>query len=281
MGCQTVTVPVNRKLDANVACGPLANRGCAPSQWTAFAFKKQYKIIEVDAATKEPDYLSYVGTIVQRNEAQKRDGKKFHPDRLGDPGAVCGAGEATPFTATDLTKSVYSNSYKIEYELDQRAEGSFKADLIEALNAANVPDGIIAGAKADIDAAASQLKKVKIVSTGTLRQVQLKAATLHKLEASSSPLAGCFQELKSGDWRLYSAISGIYVTEGTIDSNAKIVILANLAASISAKYKATPASLTTTLDRKVSETINASIEPYFAVIGVSYWISPRHPGIIN
>jgi hypothetical protein len=281
IGCQTVSVPVSRKLDANIACGPLANRGCAPSQGTAFALKKQYKIIEVNADTKEPDYLSYVGTIVKRNMITPASGKEFYPDRLGDPGAACGAGVATPFTADDVTKSVYSNSYKIEYELDQRAEGSFKADLAESLKTAGVPVSTIAAAKADIDAAASQLKKVKIVSTGTFRQVQLKASVLHSLEASASPLGECFRELKTGDWRMYSAVSGIYVTEGTIDSNAKTNILAKLSASISERNGSAIAGLDAALDRKVSERINASIEPYFAVIGVSYWISPRHPEIIN
>lgn len=265
-GCATVTVPVNKKVSVKKACGPLANRNCAPSMGTALPLTQQYKTIETDAAGV-PLLMSYLGTIVDRN------------NRRGEPGAICGGGPISPFLEIDRTGSTFNNTIELVYTLEQKIDLGIKADLTQAMVAAGVPIQVTDRVQADLDASISQLKKQVVNATAKLSEYQIKPSVLSELDASIGPgrLNGCLVELQQGNWRLYQAVSGFYVSDGRLDSTTTTTIIANLVARVKlADPTVDAAKVSAQLNSVATQRIKTAIQPYFVVVGVSFYRSPRH-----
>lgn len=269
--CSTVTLPVNRKVPVKQVCGPLAPRKCAPSMGTAFPLTQQQKTIEVDGRGN-PKLDSYLGTVVQRNNSR------------GEPGAICGGGATSPFSERDFIKGgTYNNKVELVYTLEQNIDVGVKADLTAAMVASGVPAQVTNRVQADLETTFSQLKKQVINATAYFSEYQLKTTSLSELDAAenSGRFKGCLAELLSGNWRLYQAITGMYVTDGRLDSTTTTTIIANLVAKIKlADPRVDTARLSANLERVVTQRIKSATKPYFVVVGLSFYNSPRHE-IIN
>jgi hypothetical protein len=268
-GCATVSVPVNRKVPVKQACGPLADRRCAPSMGNALPLTQQYKTIEVDVSG-QPRLMSYLGTIVARD------------NRRGEPGAICGGGAMSRFTNEDRTASVFSNTIELVYTLEQKIDLGIKADLTEAMVASGVPVQITQRVQADLDASISQLKNQVVNATARLSEYQIKPEVLSELDASVTDgrFQQCLAELRTGNWRLYQAVSGFYVSDGRLDSTTTNTIIANLVARVKlADPSVDAAKLSIGLNSVATQRIKTAIEPYFVVVGASFYVSPRHPMI--
>ncbi len=232
----------------------------------ALPLTQQYKTIEADTAG-EPRLMSYLGTIVDNR------------NRRGEPGATCGGGASSPFTNEDRTQSTFSNTVELVYTLDQKTGFAIKADLTQAMVAAGVPVQITNNVQADLDASISQLKKQVVNATATLSEYQIKPEVLTELDAAEQQgrFQRCLAELKSGDWRIYQAVSGFYVSEGRMDSSTTTTVIANLVARIKLTDPTVDtAKLSAGLNAVVTQRVKTAVRPYFVVVGVSFYDSPRH-----
>ncbi|MCO4092874.1 MAG: hypothetical protein HEQ34_13120 [Sphingorhabdus sp.] len=263
--CATVTLPVNRKVPVKQACGPLADRKCAPSVGVPLPLTQQYKTIEVDA-TGTPLLMSYLGTMVDLR------------NRRGEFGAICG-GNPNPFKATDRTASLFTNTVELTYTLEQKIDAGIKADLTEAMVAAGVPISITDRVQAELDASVSQLKKQVVNATATLNEYQLKPTVLSELDGSEERgrFKKCLSDLMTGKWRLYQGVSGFYVSDGRLDSTTTSTIIANLVARVKLVDPSVDTfKVTASLNKTVTQKVKTAVRPYFVVVGVSFYRSPRH-----
>lgn len=259
-GCNTVRVPVNRTLDAAKVCGEMADRHCAPTVGSPFAFRKQYKTITVTDG--EPDLMTHLGRIVARG------------NRTGNAGADCGL--------TDADRSptpTQQNNVELSYTMAQKIGSSFEADLVAALEAARIPDNLQQMFRADIEAAASSFDNQTINVTARFSEHQLRPATLDRLDneiAGSPPVGSCAYRIKSGDFRLVQAISVLYVPTASANFDAGY----ELVGSLGAKLKGAGvddeaiAALQANVRERVDQKLAIAVQPYYAVIGVSYWSPP-------
>jgi len=269
-GCATVSVPVDRKISAKKVCGPLAKRDCAPAVGSHFAFKKQYKTMPVDSSGN-PQVMSYLGTIIRRNA-----------QLFGEPGAVCGGGSVSPFKSTDRSSPTFGNEVTLVYTLDQKSGIDFGADLKQAMLASGVPAAKADSLEAKIGLAVSRLKKATVRATAKFSEYQLTNAALRELDAAttSGRLNSCLEEIIDGEWRIYQAVSGLYVSQGELDSDTQNTIIANLAAEVKTiENGADIARLKANFESVVTEKIKTATDPYFVAIGASFYRSPRHPKI--
>ncbi|UYY59507.1 hypothetical protein [Sphingomonas sp. S2-65] len=188
---------------------------------TALPLTRQYKTIETDAAG-EPRLMTYLGTMVG------------HDNRRGEPGAICGGGTTSPFKAEDRTTSTFTNTIELVYTLEQTIDVGIKADLTQAMVAAGVPVQITDRLQTDLDASISQLKKQVVNAKATLAEYQLKSEILTELDGSENDgrFAKCLAALLTGNWRLYQAVSGFYVSDGRLDSTTTDNIIVNLVARV-------------------------------------------------
>ncbi|MCZ8195658.1 MAG: hypothetical protein ACK5XZ_07505 [Hyphomonadaceae bacterium] len=231
--------------------------------------KRQYKTIETDAFGT-PLIMSYLGAIVDKN------------NRKGEPGAICGGGATSPFNVQDRTASTFSNTIELTYTLEQKTDMGIKADLTAAMVAAGVPVEVTDRIQADLETSIGQLRKQVVNATATLSEYQLKPEVLSELDSGQSGgrLSSCLTELKTGTWRMYQAASGFYVSEGRLDSTTTNTIIANLVARVRlADPNTDTAALTASLSSVATQRIKTASKPYFVVIGVSFYDSPRHPEI--
>ncbi|MDO9587364.1 MAG: hypothetical protein Q8R45_10585 [Brevundimonas sp.] len=262
-GCNTVRIPVNRTVDAHKVCGEMAARGCAPTIGAHFPFRRQYKTITVDDGGA-PNLMSHLGRIVAVG------------NRTGDPGADCG------LTNADRSPTpTQRNDVALSYTVAQKIGSSFEADLVQALEAARIPASIRDRFRADIRAVASSFDNQVINVTAEFSEHQLRPSTLDRLDSqiAGEPAAGsCAARIKSGQYRLVQAVSAIYVPGATASFAAGYDLVGGLGARLMAAGhladEAAVAALTADVEERVKQKLNVSVQPYYAVIGVSYWTPP-------
>ncbi len=274
-GCTTTTeLPDGRKLKHKEVCRTLASGKCAPIVGKAKALKNSPDPIVIKDSAAETALL-YLGTMIRR-DAKVR----------GQRGMVCGGTVETPFTTDDLLVMPIKDIDVRHEAFDQHrtlfSNERLKQDIKTALRDSRVTEKTLRALSKDIFNASSQLRDVKLKTTATFHQYQLKEDVLRQLETAkySSRFKSCLIDLKTYDWRLYQAVTGFTVQEEIFDTNIISAILGPVAErAVTYDSGLKKEALLKAMEEAVTYQLNASVPPYFQLVGVSFWESQRYPYI--
>lgn len=273
--CTTTTeLPDGRKLKHKEVCRTLASGKCAPIIGKAKALKNSPQPIVIKDSAAETALL-YLGTLIRR-DAKVR----------GERGMVCGGTLETPFTTDDLLvmdiKDIDVRHEAFDQQRSLFSNERLKRDIKQALRESRVTEKTIKKLSTDIYNASSQLRSVKLKTTATFHQYQLKDDVLRQLETAkySSRFKSCLIDLKTYDWRLYQAITGFTVQEETFDTHIIAAILEPVAErAVALEPSLSKEALLMAMEEAVTYQLNTSVPPYFQLVGVSFWESQRYPHI--
>jgi hypothetical protein len=278
-----IPVAFDRKMKPRDVCGSMAtarfynlknssyssnNRDCAPTVGRAFALTQRQKSIAI--IDGKPDLDSYLARIKRRGST----------DLDGESGSICGGGATSPFpTSFNALTPTFENDFTITYSLDGTLEARVAADIDSILNDYQIPQAVRDRLNADIRTTLAANKDKLVKFRAKFQEYQLPDATLTALEAATdgaNPLAPCLTELRSGQWRIYRAVTGIRILEANSTENLENIVAATIAAQIKSKVATVNIiDLKAEISRKVITNVNAVERERFTVIGVSYWKSNR------
>jgi len=276
----TIPGPGDQRIKAKNACGAeLARNECEPDVgWGYPLAQRSFNLEMVNLPDQTyPNVFRYLGTLVRPDEI-----------RRGREGVSCGSA-TIPFTPehilglTQGSPRSFGREVEVTYTIENVNGASLRAELENALRMASVPEQIVERLGAELNATVENARTSEFTAKGDFIQYQLSSEILNQLDYASAPegFSDCVEMLQSGDWVMYQAITGWYVHEATVSTEAVNTITAGLVASLQtlaneerALEAQTVAAARANLNRTVEETLETADQPRFKVIGVSFW-EPR------
>lgn len=265
-GCSTMELPGGQTASYSDVCGELSGRKCAPSTGEYLLLTKSRKILEIDEKGK-PLLTSYLGSVVtQQNRL------------LGEPGAFCSSAASVAFDYSDIAEATFSNSISINYTIASVYGGSVEADIAEAIEAANIPTEVSETISGDINAVAAKISSQKISADLKFQEYRIKNEVLRSLDAGGGDnliLKSCYEKLKTGNFRLYVALTGFDVQARSVNSTEIVALLASLSAKLRGQTDDDKVlAFEAALGQITNKVIKTSTDRYFVVTALSLWRSP-------
>ena len=260
MGCGTVPGPGYEPVQARIACGPLAENYCAPNVGDSNPLRDKPGSITLDLEGN-PRVLEYLGTIIPIDGAP------------GIRGANCGNTGQTPFRVDDIEPD-YDNQIEQNVRAFRTSSGKISADIVAAMRVAGVPRETIEGMEAEVEAAVDSIGSLTVRATGNFRQYQIRASILRNLESSEpdARLERCLDDIRTGKWRLYQAITGWQVDIAEVNQRSTRGIVAELVGRVSSESLSVDiANLESSLNNIIYNQLSTSAGPHFILLGVSFW----------
>jgi hypothetical protein len=220
--------------------------------------------LSVDASG-EPDFFEYIGTTTATRD---------------DSGAatyrVCALEPIrTVIFSRDDIEIPYQHSFSHTYSAASEIGAGINADIREALEEANVSADVVERLEADITSAANRIGSTNITVSAQFRHYRLNAAAIRRLRANGPDEAAvnCRRYLEDNpDQRMFSGLTGFYFSDAQYNQEVSTDVVAELAAKIKAEDDgADIVGLESTLRRVVATTLDAQSDPYFRVVGFSFY----------
>lgn len=262
--CGGILVPGGKKLEKSYVCGSLEGRDCAPSTGAPYtSFSKQRKTLELDVAG-DPRVLTYLGAVVRKDS------------NSGDPGTFCGVPGLV--NEQDVAPSSYGSEISVEYTLESKYGGELNADIAQGLRAVGVPEKAMESVEADLKLLLDRIKNQQLSSKARFVEYRLTQAFLDKMEAGiGEDVKACLNDLASGRFKMYQALTGFQVSKASFDEDRTNQFISEFGAKLKSSLEENDiAGIEASIRSTTNRIVNIATDPFFEVVGVSYWRSIRH-----